>query len=443
MHWYEMKLGSRGQTNFGVSQVCRPERVSDIAKYLEQVGKNGFIARGSASSYADQTLNTDGAVMLSKRLDCIRSFNPETGELICEPGIMLKTITEVYAPQGFMLATATKSGQHTLGGAIASNIVGRNGHKRTSLAKSVNWIDVILADGTTVHASEKENETLFKSVVGGQGLVGIISLVSITLLKRPHENVSVEKRRVANLDELMTILKSVRKTADVCSAWIDTSAKPDAVGRSILTTASFTKDAAPSSSFVLPKFKVVLPHWMMQIAALPFFKRLRYRLTSAESKKVESYESFLYSSDKMRMFSEKGVYQLQICFSEAEGPQAIRRILTELSQTRIDACRAELVLTKGDTVSYLASAMRGYMLRLDFFRRKGLEDFLKHLIMAVAEYNGCVSLQNDALLEPRHLVFMYKNLEKFIKARNAFDPHKKFDSDFGRRLFAEGKKNEQ
>ena len=443
MHWYEMKLGSRGRINSGVSQVCRPERVADIAKYLEQVGKNGVVVRGSANSYADQTLNSDGAVMLSKRLDCVRSFDAETGELICEPGIMLKTITDVYGPQGFMLATATKSGQHTLGGAIASNIVGRNGHKRTSFAKSVNWIDVVLADGTTVRASEKENVSLFKSVVGGQGLVGIIGLVSITLLRRPQENVLIEKRRIANLDDLMTALKTVRQTADFCSAWIDTSAKLDAVGRSILKTASFTKENARPQSFSLPKIKMTLPHAVLQAAFLPVLKNLRYRFASAESKKVEPYEHFLYASDNMRMFSSKGVYQLQVSFSEADGPQAIRRILTELSQTRVDACRAELFLTKEDSLSYLGAAMRGYMLRLDFFRRKGLEDFLKHLIMVVAEHNGRVSLQNDALLERRHLVFMYKNLEKFIKARNAFDPHKKFDSDFGRRLFAEEMKNEQ
>lgn len=440
MHWYEMKLGSRGRTNSGMSQVCRPERVADISKYLEQVGKNGIVMRGSASSYADQAQNAGGAVMLSKRLDCVRSFDAETGELVCEPGIMLKTITEIYAPQGFMLATATDSGQHTLGGAIAANIIGKNGHKRMSLAKSVNWIDVVLADGTSVRAGEKENETLFKAIVGGQGLVGIISLISITLQKRPTENVLVEKRKTANLDELTDALKSVRKTADFCSVWIDTSASPESVGRGILRTASFTKDPVSPSAFRLPRIRMVLPHWALCLSAKPFFKSLRYRTTRTESKKVEPYERFLYSSDNVRVFSNKGIYQLQISFSEAEGPQALRRILTELAQTRIDACRAELVLTKEDAISYLGSVKRGYTLSLDFFRRKGLEDFLKHLIMVAGEYNGCVSLQDDALLEPRNLVLMYKNLEKFIKARNVFDPQKKFDSDFGRRLFSEEKK---
>ena len=435
MHWYEMKLSGRGQTNSGVSQVCRPERVADIAKYLEQVGRNGIIARGSADSYADQALNGEGAVMLTKRLDCIRSFDSETGELICEPGVTLETITEIYAPKGFMLATAAASGRHTLGGAIAANIVGFNSHKRMSLAKSVNWIDVVLADGTTVRASETENDTLFKAVVGGQGLVGIISLISITLLKRPQANVTVEKRRFTGLDELTAALKSVRKTADFCSAWIDTSAPVENVGRGILKTASFTKEPLPASSFSFPKFKLVLPGIFLRFASLPVINGLRYRF-AAQKTKIDAYEHFLYSSDNIRTFSSKGVYQLRMSFSEVEAPQALRRILTELAQTRINACRAQLVLTKEDTLSYLGTSLRGYTLCLDFFRRKGLDDFLKHLIMVAGEHNGRVSLRNDALMEPHNLVLMYKGLEKFIKARNTFDPQKKFDSDFGRRLFS-------
>ena len=101
MHWYEMKLSGRGQTNSGVSQVCRPERVSDIAKYLEQVGRNGIIARGSAGSYADQTLNAGGAVMLTKRLDCIRSF--DAAPLFCLVAlVVVDDEMEVLAVNGYV-----------------------------------------------------------------------------------------------------------------------------------------------------------------------------------------------------------------------------------------------------------------------------------------------------------------------------------------------------
>ncbi len=442
MHWYEMKLSGKGRTSSSVGRVCRPERIADVPKYLEQVGKNGIVVRGSASSYADQTLNTDGAVMMSGRLDCIRSFNEETGELICEPGVTLETITRLYGARGFMLATASGSGQHTLGGALGANIVGQNGHKKTSLACSVNWMDVVLADGQIVRASLEENEDLFRSVIGGQGMIGIIVLVSINLLKKPALNVVVEKRRITNLNDLIESLRTVRKSCDFCSVWVDTSARSDAIGRGILKTASFTKDPVDVSLFSVPKRRFSLPQFVLHMASWSFFQNLRYHFFS-DTKTVTSYEEFLYPSDYVRVFSSKGVYQLQISFSEAEGPQALRRILTELSQSRITACRAVLVLTKKDRLSYLGFALHGYTISLDFIRRKGLEDFLKHLITIATEHNGRVSLQDDALLEPRNLIMMYDCWDKFVKVRETLDPQKKFDSDFARRLFVREKKNEQ
>ena len=52
MHWYQMKLLGRAQTHSSDSQVCRPDTVADVSKYMEQVGKSGIIARGSGSAYA-------------------------------------------------------------------------------------------------------------------------------------------------------------------------------------------------------------------------------------------------------------------------------------------------------------------------------------------------------------------------------------------------------
>lgn len=444
MHWYQMKLKGSGQIHTSESQVCRPERISDIPKYMEQVGKNGIVARGLGTSYADQTLNSDGAVMMFDRLDRIRSFDESTGELICEAGITLGEITELFGSRGYMVPIATVSGNHTLGGAISSNLIGSNSFKKSYFSKCINWMDVVLSADKTVRASAKENADLFSAVIGGQGLIGFISLLSITLLKRPEENVSVVRRRFENLDELLDALRESRKTADYCTAWIDTSVRKEAlIGRSVLKTATFTKEEAPVPFFGKAKRKIPLPNFMLKVMSWPWFKDIKYRMASANVTKVEPYETFLYPADSLRIESQKGVYQVRLSFSEAEGPQAIRRILMELSRTRIGTCRASLMLTKEDSVPDFSFAVRGYSLSLDFYRRKGLEEFLAHILTLAGEHKGRVSLQNDALLEGRNLLRMYKGLDTFISAKKKYDKSKKFASDLGRRLFSMEKSNEQ
>ena len=416
MHWYQMKLLGRAQTHSSDSQVCRPDTVADVSKYMEQVGKSGIIARGSGSAYADQALNSGGAVMMSDRLDRIRSFDEKTGELVCEPGLTLETITHLFAPRGFMFPIATGSGRRTLGGAIASNLFGMNCRKKAALSQAIKWMDIVLADGSTVRADKQNNADLFSA--------GIV------------------RRRYPNLDALLDALRDARKNADFCVAWVDTSARGNAVGRSVLKTASFTADPVSGSVLSMPKIKRGLPRFMLNLAAMPLIKDIRYRLSSGNSDRIIPYEEFIYPSDHFGVVSPKNVYQLRLGFSEAEGPQAIRQILTELSEMRIHACRAVVQPTADETVADLAFPMRGYCLSLDFIRRKGLEEFLRHLMMIACEHKGRVALCNDALMEMRFLFRMYKGLEAFTAARKKYDPQEKFDSDFARRVLKEDDNDE-
>lgn len=437
MHWYQKNLSGSAGTHRALCQICRPERVADVPKYMEQVGKNGVIVRGTGSAYADQTLNNGGAVMISDRLDQIRSFDEETGELICEPGLTLEKITELFAPRGFMFPIACGSGRRTLGGAIAAGFFGMNTPKRQSLGNALNWMDVVLSNGQTVHASSDQNADLFSAVLGGQGLIGVITLVSLTLPKRPEENVRVVNKRYPNVDALFEALRSARKTADFAVAWIDTSAKGENIGRSVLKTAAFTSQAERKPFISKYDFKASAPRFFLNIAALPFVKEMRYRLTPAESDVIVPYEKFLYPSDRYGVVSSKNVYQLRIAFPEAEGPQAVRQILTELSASGVHACRAVLQLIKDEPVADLAFPMYGYCLSLDFVHRRRLDEFLKHLAMVALEFKGRLALCNDALLDRRLLFRMYPNVEKFITTRKKFDPQFKFDSDFARRVFKE------
>ena len=449
MHWNQMKLKGWGRTHTGVSQVCRPERTADISKYMEQVGKNGIIARGLGRSYADQTVNDDGAVMMVRRMDRIRSFDDVKGELVCEPGVTLRMMTELFGPRGFMVPVSTGSGFHTLGGAIAADIFGSNSHKRGTIGKYINWMDIVLATGETVRTSPSENAALFSATLGGMGLTGFIALVSITLPKKPAPNIAVTRQHVDNLDALMALLKERRRDSDFCYAWVDTLARGNAIGRSILTTAKFTDDPVRTSFFRRPRIKLpfYLPNFIVNATTSSFINDIYYRFFASDRPKTIPYESFLYPKDRFlgweKTRGKKGFYQFRFAFSEAEGPQAIRRILTEVSRTRVGSFMATLQLLKEESPAEMSFPMKGYCLSLDFVRRRGIEEFLKHLETIATEHRGRIALQNDGLLAPRNLPRMYRHFDDFKKALLLYDPQKKFDSDFGRRLFLKEKQNEQ
>lgn len=444
MHWNQTKLKGWGRTCRAISQVCRPERTDDVAKYLEQVGKNGIIARGLGHSYGDQAINDDGAVMVFRRMDRIRSFNEETGELVCEPGLTLHAVTELFSGRGFMAPITTGSGYHTLGAAIASDMFGSNAHKKGSISKFVNWLDVTLASGETVRADARNNPDLFSATKGGMGLTGFISLISLTLPKRPAQNLKIKKERCPDLDTLLERMADGRKGSDICYAWIDTLAKGNDIGRSILTTASFTDEPTKRLLFKMPKLKLpfYLPNFVVNTFSSTLINDIFYRFFAAPAENILPYEQFVYPKDLFlgweKTRGRRGFYQFRFSFSEAEGPQAIRRILTEVSRTRSGSFMATLMPLKEESSADMSFPMKGYCLSLDFTRRRGIEEFLIHLETIASEHRGRISLQNDALLAPRNLQRMYKHLDDFKKTLAAFDPHKKFDSDFARRLGLKG-----
>ncbi|MCQ2966417.1 MAG: FAD-binding oxidoreductase [Alphaproteobacteria bacterium] len=432
MHWYQVKLTSRARTHSCEAQICRPENIDEIPKVLEQVGKNGIIARGMGNSYADQTLNNGGAVMVFDHLDRIRSFDENTGELVCEPGITIGKISEIFYKRGFMFPVVAGSGKRTLGAAIAGNILGMNTKFQHSLVDSINWVDVVLANGKVVRASWSENSDLLSAIVGGQGLVGFISLVSINLPKIPSKNLHVIKNRYNNLDKLLLAMKDARKNADFTVAWLDSSAKGNQLGRGILTTMNFTEEK--ENSFYLPKFKGKCPDFMSLLDSLPVIKTLRYQVMG-QCDKIVSFDKYIYPSDRFGVSSCKNVCQLRLSVPEAEGPQALRRILTEISATEFHVGRAVLQLVEKNNKSLLAFSTNGYSLSLDFVRKKGLNEFLQHLEMIVFEWGGKIALCNDSLMTLYQLERMYPRLKEFIQTRKKYDPNEKFVSDFSRRIF--------
>ena len=85
----------------------------------------------------------------------------------------------------------------TVGGSISVNAHGMD-HHAGALAGTVRWLRVMLTDGTVQRASRTENGELFRYVVGGYGLFGVILEVELDVV----ENVLYhsERRTIAARD---------------------------------------------------------------------------------------------------------------------------------------------------------------------------------------------------------------------------------------------------
>jgi hypothetical protein len=146
----------------------------------------------------------DGGLMLDlSRLNEI-VINETDGTAEIGPGCLAGELNAALAPRGlfFPVAHAYTVG---MGGFLLQGGFGWNSRANGLACESVIGIDIVLADGTMVHASETENTELLWAARGaGPGFFGIVVRFHLKLHQRPKfVGLKLQVFRIRHLEEVM------------------------------------------------------------------------------------------------------------------------------------------------------------------------------------------------------------------------------------------------
>ena len=137
------------------------------------------IAHGMGRSYGDSALN--GQVVFTRRFNKILSFDSRTGVVVCESGVSLAELADVFLPRGWFLRVVPGTKFVSVGGAIASDIHGKNHHRAGCFSEHVSALDLMLPGGEVVRCTRQDNSPLFHATCGGMGLTGVILRAELSL----------------------------------------------------------------------------------------------------------------------------------------------------------------------------------------------------------------------------------------------------------------------
>ena len=138
----------------------------------------GLIARGNGRAYGDAALGCTATLAL-RGLDRMIAFDPETGHLAVEAGVLLADIIDAFLPRGFFPAVVPGTRFVTVGGAIAADVHGKNHHGAGGFGAHVLDLTLALPDGTPRTCGPGTD--LFAATVGGMGLTGTILRATLAL----------------------------------------------------------------------------------------------------------------------------------------------------------------------------------------------------------------------------------------------------------------------
>jgi len=166
-------------TNYPVKEVAFHDcpLVQDVVETVST--RSSLIARGNGRCYGDASLAEE--VISTLKLKNIIAFDDNTGTIEVEAGMLLSDILEFIVPLGWFLPVTPGTKFITVGGAIASNVHGKNHHSEGAFSRHVEEFKLVKADGSIVSITEESDTEIFHLTHGGMGLTGIIYSARIKL----------------------------------------------------------------------------------------------------------------------------------------------------------------------------------------------------------------------------------------------------------------------
>lgn len=416
------------------------ERSFSFAEQLHDVmlQSDGVIARGNGRCYGDASLAQNTISTL--KYDKVLSFDTTQGIFECQSGITLDKVLEIIVPKGWFLPVTPGTKFITVGGAVASDVHGKNHHVDGSFSAHVLEMELLLAGGEKIVCSAQQHADLFWATCGGMGLTGIITRVKFDLKKIETSYIRQKQIKAGNLEEVIELFEQY-KDYTYSVAWIDCLKKGDSFGRSILilgehATKDMLDETKKKEPLKLPKKKQIafpfsLPSFVLNPFTVKAFNFLYYgKNFKKEINNIVSYEPFFYPLDAIlhwnRGYGKKGFVQYQFVLP-LQSKQGLVNILKRISDEGLGSFLAVLkVFGKQDDL--ISFPTEGYTLALDFPVRKGLFEFLDELDRIVLQYGGRIYLSKDARMKPDIFWSSYPHAEKFLGIVKTYNPAFKINS---------------
>ncbi len=418
--------------------------VDEAQTYLQEA--NELIPRGLGRCYGDSALNQK--ILSTHRFNRILDFNPDTGEITCESGVSLAELVDIFVSRGWFLPVTPGTKFITVGGAIASDVHGKNHHIAGSFSKHVISMDVLLPCGEVRTCSKDWNSELFWATCGGMGMTGLVLKVTFNLVPIETAYIRQETIKCHNLDEIMLIFEE-SKDWSYSVAWIDCLSLGEYLGRSIMMRGEFAKASEfkgtkyESSPLKLPhkRNKTVpftFPNFVLNNYTVRAFNYYYYKKTpNGVHESYVDFEEFFYPLDSIhhwnRIYGKRGFTQYQFVLPMETSEAGMKEILHKIAKSRQGSFLAVLKQfgEQNDLISFPCS---GYTLALDFPITKDLFPLLDELDEMVLKYNGRIYLTKDVRMKEDTFKTSYRNIDRFLELKNQFDPSKKFQSFQTKRL---------
>lgn len=466
----ELSVESRagwGMAHRSTCTVLRPHSVTELQTFLNKNADQTILCWGNGRSYGDAALNQNGIVLDLSGWTRVLAWDTESGVVIVEPGVTISQLWKHCLADGYWPPVVSGTQTTTLGGCVSANAHGKNNWKYGPMGEHVLSLELMLADGQLLDVSPDVRPDLFHAVIGGFGLVGVITKIKLRMKRVYSGNLEVYATSCSDLAEMFDSFERYNaEDYDYVVGWMDAFPRGRAQGRGQIHAANYIEEGAdPQGKTLLtparqaPGTRVfgIIPRGWMWFFAKPWAHRLGMRSINlgrflwakwfgGRSSHYQPHAQFNFLLDFIpnwkKIYEPGGLIQYQVFLPKERAQQTMMAILSAQQERKLESWLVVMKRHRADAF-WLSHALDGYSFAMDFpvteRNRTSLFSLTQEFEALVLEAGGRFYLAKDAVISSAAFRASLGDavIEKFLALKRDVDPKCQFQGNAFRRVFGD------
>jgi len=406
-----------------VHELKNYQEIASAAYYL--------IPAGGMYSYSPSFFDKSAITVRTNLMSKILELDPVNKTVRVESGVTFGELTNFLWANGYDFPVVPGYPGITIGGGVAANCHGKNPYKDGSIVSWINSFRLLGSDGKTINITQESSEELFDLTVGGFGLTGVIT--DVTLIIRPAiignylQTTIKTKLTSAFLDNL----KANSFASEICYGWIDLTQN----FRGVVFSA---KKIDKKSNFRMPTFRrlpssfIGINLWGLGLSV--FVNNLFYIIAPRERvvPNLKAVFPLMFNRWIFGCFSRGGLEEFQVIINEDLFDEYIKLLFRLKEKYKIQIPLASCRMFSGE---------RKLLRFSDFGVSVGVTVAGKNKALFVSEIENYCASKNVLINLSKKSNFsnncyekIYPEINKFRLLRHKFGFDKKYISTLSREL---------
>ncbi|HEY3176756.1 MAG TPA: FAD-binding oxidoreductase [Candidatus Polarisedimenticolia bacterium] len=439
-----------------VHDVATPASIPEIREIIRRARTEGLAVSitGGRHAMGGQQFGSGTILMDMSRMNRVLRFDSDKGIIEAEAGIQWPALLDYLletqkgrARQWGIIQKQTGADNLSLGGALSANVHGR-GLNLKPIIGDVESFTLVDANGEVRRCSRQQDAELFRLVIGGYGLFGVIAQVELRLAPRR------KVQRIVEVIDLENLISSFQKRTEAGFQYGDFQYATDPDSDDFLRKGVFSCYRPVGDETPIPENQKELSaddwaglYFLSHTQKTQAFERYSsyYLSTSGQVYWSDTNQLALYLENyhqalDARLGGEKGTEMItEIYVPRASLASFMTDVRADLRRDKASVIYGTIRLIEKDDESFLAWARQPWVCIIFNLHvvhtQEGLEaaakDFRRLIDLAI-RYEGSYYLTYHRWATREQVERCHPRFVEFLRLKKRYDPEERFQSDWYR-----------